>query len=136
MQYDSLMEDSLCYKMIRTLYCYLLTSVFFRIFIASARTIYNISRGIIYNSESRHLFISSCSACKGNTLYFILAFILSILIYHISASLLVFGKIGHIRMSLFCVTPFAIYFVRKSAIKYAASIYFNSYVFRLINRKI
>lgn len=135
MQYNAFMNESLCCKMIRILYHSFFESVFFRIFAGSVRAMSAMLKGIISNSESRRLFISSCSACRGNAPYFILAVILSILICHISAGLLIFGKIRYMSMSLFCIVLFAIYLVRKGVIKYTAAIYFNSYVFRLISRK-
>lgn len=103
MRYDAIMDESVCYRAIMALYNYFLASIFVRIIIGSARTIYGIFGKIVYNSESRRLFISTCSAFRGNMLHFTSASKLS---------------------------------ARKGAIKYAASVYHDSYTFRLINKTI
>ena len=103
MQYNALMDESLCYKMIQILYHSFLESVFFRIFANSIRAMSAMLKGIISYSESRRLFISTCSEFRGNMPHFTSAPKLS---------------------------------ARKGVIKYAASAYRDSYIFRLINKKI
>ncbi|MFH1190113.1 MAG: hypothetical protein V1682_05415 [Candidatus Omnitrophota bacterium] len=65
MRYDTLMEESLCYKMIGTFYSYFLTSIFFRFFAGSVSAISGILKEALLYSESRRLFISTHSACRN-----------------------------------------------------------------------
>ncbi|MBU0604875.1 MAG: hypothetical protein KKH77_01150 [Candidatus Omnitrophica bacterium] len=136
MQCDAFMEESLCYKATRDLYSCFIASLFFKIFAGSARSIYRISGEIIHNSDSRRLFISSYSACRGKARYFILASAISILLCHIFIGLLTLGEVNYIPISLFCAALFVIYLVKKGVIKHFASIYSYSYISRLINKRI
>lgn len=136
MRYDALIEESLCYKTVRALYRYFLASVFFRVFIGSARAAYRVSCEIMRNSESRRLFISYRSACNDKIRYLISASIISILGCYILTGYLVYGKIRYMPMLLLSVILFAGYLVRNGAIGYIVSIYRNSYTFQVLNKKI
>lgn len=135
MSRDYGINKSISYGLFYNLYRYLLMSASFRSARRFTQIVFHRSEMIIAVSESRGLFLSIFYQRRKNSGHFITALILSVFICQILIGYLI-GRIYYIQAMLSCSLLAVIYFVKEGDSKQIISLYKNSMIFNILNKKI
>lgn len=136
MSQDNVVTQSVSYKLIHAFFLYFLASASFHYAKSFIQTIMKISKVILMHSESQRFFTSIYKIFINNVRYTALFAVLFILICHLLLDFLMHKRIHHGSVLILSSLLIVIYCAKRNIIKYMISVFTNSILFKILNKKI
>lgn len=136
MSQDNVVTQSVSYKLIHAFFLYFLASASFHYAKSFIQTIMKVSKVILMHSESHRFFTSIYKIFINNVRYTALFAGLFILICRLLLDFLIYKRVHYSSVLILFSLLIIVYYMKKDIIKYTISVFTNSILFKILNKKI